>query len=130
MSSLQTQVLREAGLLTITLDGRLDGNSAPGFGLLLNEQLDQGCERVVLDLTALRFVSSAGLRELTLLARRLGRDRRAVLVGVPAIVDEVLAMSGIGPFFDRAASREEATDPRPAGATGFLRRIFSGKTTS
>lgn len=127
MSSLNMSSREEQGVVVWELAGRLDGNSAPGFGRRLEERAEPG---VVLDMRGLEFISSAGLRELVALAKRLARSKaKAVLVGATGPIDEVLDISGVGGFFLRAESVEAAIR---LGAEkhggGFLARLFPGSS--
>jgi len=55
--------------------GRLDTNTYHEFKTALNAELDQTKPRhLVIDLTDLEYVSSAGFREFFLAGRRMGRD--------------------------------------------------------
>jgi anti-sigma B factor antagonist len=51
----------EAGGVVLALSGELDVVSAPELALCLNELLAESHERVVLDLSELAFVDSAGI---------------------------------------------------------------------
>lgn len=125
--SLQLDFKQEPGLLTVSLHGRLDGNSAPEFGVRLAEHLEAGATSVILDLGGLTFVSSAGLREFLKLAKKQG-THKAVLVGAQPAVVQVLEISGMGSLFLSARDGNEARD-RIGGtnARGFLGRLFSGQ---
>jgi anti-anti-sigma factor len=114
----------ERGVLVLELAGRLDGNSSPGFGRLLEEKAGGA---VVLEMRGLEFISSAGLREFVTLAKRLARSKsKAVLVGATGPIDEVLEISGVGAFFLRAGDVEAAIRLCVEKRGGFLARLFPG----
>lgn len=119
---------QEQGVVTVELVGRLDGNSASEFGRLLAERLGETEEAPILDVRGLEFISSAGLRELLILAKRFARRKpRTALVGVTAPIDEVLELAGLNAFFLRADSVEDALRLRTEkSGGGFLTRLFSG----
>lgn len=50
--------------MRLTLTGRLDSDTAPDLDSRLVEAVGQGADALVLDLSALDFISSAGLRVL------------------------------------------------------------------
>jgi anti-anti-sigma factor len=113
----------ENGTLIITLAGRLDGNSSPEFGRDLAAQLNPAATGAILEVGALEFISSAGLRELMTLARTLHKNKgKAVLVAVPPPVHEVLDISGMSSLFLRAGGRDEAL--RLLAGGGLLGRLF------
>ena len=118
------------GLLLLQLEGRLDGNSAPALGRAIGEKLPEDCTQVVLDLGLLSFISSAGLRELMVLAQKLDRrgKSKAVVSGVQPAVAEVLEISGMSALFKPAATVAEARRLAAGGSAkgGFLGRLFSG----
>lgn len=124
---LQLDFKPEPKILTVSLAGRLDGNSAPAFGAQLAEHLEAGTRSVILDLSALEFMSSAGLREFLKLAKRQGANK-AVLVGAQPAVGQVLEISGMGSLFLSAKDGDEARG-RIAGSNGrgFLGRLFSSQ---
>lgn len=114
------------GPLSIRLTGRLDGNSAPGFGRELAVHLHPTTTGVVIDVRGLEFISSAGLRELMTLARKLRQNKaKAVLVAAPPAVNEVLEISGMVSLFLRADNQDEALRLLSGGG-GFFGRLFSG----
>lgn len=125
MSSLNTSAREERGVLVLELAGRLDGNSSPDFGRLLEEKAGGA---VVLEMSGLAFISSAGLRELVTLAKRQARAKsKAVLVGVTGPIEEVLEISGVGAFFLRAGDVETAIRLCAEKRAGdFLARFFPG----
>lgn len=120
---------RESDGVVLVLEGHLDGNSAPEFARLLAEQIEPECRSVVLLAGGLEFVSSAGLRQFVILAKRLNQlNAKAVLVGAPLHIEEVLEVSGIGSFYLRAADTTQALAlcRERAGGLGFFGRLFSG----
>ena len=135
MDSLQLEFHHESGILVGKLSGRLDGNSAPEFGRRVAEELAAGPIPVVLDVTDLAFISSAGLREFVGLAKRLSPAKlKASLVGVSPTVSEVLDISGLTALFLRLDSVESAKQQIAGSGTGsgngLLGRLFSGLSKS
>jgi anti-anti-sigma factor len=81
------------------------------------EQADLG---IVVDMSQLRHIDSAGVRLLFDLRRRLGRHRQHLALAVPADsrIREVLEMTAVHQAMPVAASVEEAVDAvRAAGAS-------------
>ena len=54
--------------------GRLDTEGAPEMGATLDHLLDEGNTRLILDLSGVDYMSSAGLREMVRIFKRARRD--------------------------------------------------------
>lgn len=92
---MNTDVKHENGVVTIAVSGSVDALTAADLSSVISGQISEGNVRLVLDLTMLEFMSSAGLR--TLLggvkeSRSNGGDLR--LVSNNPGIDKVLKMSG------------------------------------
>ncbi len=98
---------QEAGRAVAVLDGRLDTATAPMTEAKLTEMLKQG--GVIADLSAVRYVSSAGLRVL-LKAAKLAKEGKVpfAVVGLQAPVREVFEISGFDKIIPAFATRAEA----------------------
>ncbi|MBX6384422.1 MAG: STAS domain-containing protein [Microbispora sp.] len=84
------------GTTVIALTGEIDGRSGPGVRRRLMELLpDDG--RVLLDMSGVTYLSSAGLRVLLLLHRAAGA--RIALAGVPPEIETVMAATGLLDLF-------------------------------
>ena len=114
----------------VTLEGRLDGNTADDFGKVLEQNLAAGEREVVLDVTKLEFVSSAGLREFIQLIRRLEAVKaRPAVFGLSASVEQVLQVTGLEALFHRTndlASALAAVAGKGEARAGFFGRLFGG----
>lgn len=67
-------------VLVLRPQGRLDSSGAPGFEQRVRERLAEGQRRLVIDLGALDYVSSAGLRILLVAARSLKAEGGALVL--------------------------------------------------
>jgi anti-sigma B factor antagonist len=98
----------ENGIGTARLEGSLDGKTAPE----VREQLKPflaAHDKLILDLTKVDYLSSAGLRLLLLLYRELSaRKGKLVLLGVSEDIRTVMSHTGFLNFFTLAGSEEEA----------------------
>jgi anti-sigma B factor antagonist/stage II sporulation protein AA (anti-sigma F factor antagonist) len=96
------------GVLVIAPEGRLDSNTAGALEGALRERLD-GHRRLVIDLAAVDYVSSAGLRVLLLAAKRL-RDAQGdlVLCSLADSVRQIFEFAGFTRIFTIEPSRESA----------------------
>ena len=100
---------REEGLFTIaTVAGDIDGKSAAQAQAALLSLLDNQ-PVLVLDVTNVGFMSSAGLRVMLLLYRQASaRKGRVVLVGLSDEIKDTMAMTGFLSFFTVASNLDDA----------------------
>ena len=95
-------------ICVVSLTGRLDTVAAPEFDKSMDVHLEQDVQAYLLDLGGLEYVSSAGLRSLLVLAKRLqAAKRKLVLCGLNELIDEVFDVSGFKPLFTIRAGPEE-----------------------
>ncbi|MDA0242660.1 MAG: STAS domain-containing protein [Chloroflexi bacterium] len=86
----------------VEIVGRIDSNNAPELDTLLSELLDRGRYQLVLDLSAVSYMSSAGLRALVGTLRTCKKNGGDVrLVNISARVEEVLDLAGLTSLFER-----------------------------
>jgi anti-sigma B factor antagonist len=79
----------------VAIAGKLDSNTSPEAQQVLDGILAGGARKVVVDFTALDYISSAGLRVLLGTARRLNGTGGALrLFGLNETVREVFQISG------------------------------------
>lgn len=84
------------GDLVIDLRGDVDDLSAPHLWSLLEIELDTGPPRVVLDLSRVSFLSSAGVTVIIRLLRRLSVTEAELVIRSPsATAQRVLEVTGI-----------------------------------
>lgn len=99
------------GQLVLGVEGRLDANSSGAFQeRLLSEVEKRPNSRIVIDLTGLNYLSSAGLRVLLVAAKsskKIGSEVR--LAGMRPHVEEVFTISGFDALFQIFPSPEAAT---------------------
>lgn len=82
------------GIARITLTGELDAASAPAFKAEIEKAASSKPRRLVLMLSGLEFMASAGLRVLIFAKQKLGSGTDIYVVGAqPSIVD-TLEMTG------------------------------------
>src|SRR5947209_16107802 len=92
--SLDTRLTIEDGVATVVLAGEADSASAPALNRVLTAATRDPLRRLVLDVTELTYLSSAGLRCLVYAHQRLGRGVRIVLVGLRDEVAETIRLTG------------------------------------
>ena len=79
--------------LTVFLSGRLDTSTAPEFNAYMTGALD-GIAELTVDCSNLDYVSSAGLRELLILQKRMNMQGKMKVTGVNELVYEILEVTG------------------------------------
>jgi anti-anti-sigma factor len=88
---------------------RLDGSSSPALEQELGRYIDAGDRLFVIDLSTVEFISSAGLRVLMVVAKRVkAYGGRLVLCAVPMPIREALDAVGYSLIFDVFQDYEEA----------------------
>lgn len=86
--------------LVVTLDGRIDANSAKELEQQCLSWIDGGEKQLVLDFAAVHFISSAGLRVILLIAKKLEPlQGRVKLCGLNATLKDVFEISGFSKLF-------------------------------
>ena len=79
--------------LTISLTGRLDTTTAPQLEAELKESLS-GVEHLVLDFSALEYLSSAGLRVLLAAQKQMNKQGDMVVRHVNETIAEIFDVTG------------------------------------
>jgi anti-anti-sigma factor len=95
------------GVAVVHLEGNLDTTTAPSVQTHLDGRIDGGANTLIVDFSAVDFVSSAGLRVLLATAKKLRPDGILRLYGLNDSVREVFDVSGFStiiPIFDDQAS--------------------------
>ena len=83
--------------MTIELKGRIDSNNASQVEKNILDRLDgKRGEPVVLDASALEYISSAGLRVLLSAHKIMSRQGKMRLINVNEVVQEVFDVTGAG----------------------------------
>jgi anti-sigma B factor antagonist len=97
----------------VKVSGRVDSSTAPQFSQVMDSQISKGIHKIVIDMSALEYMSSAGFRAL-LGAQRNCRHNRGeiVLAAVPTRIREALELAGFTELFK--------TFPDPLEAVGSL----------
>lgn len=97
----------------ISLSGRLDTTGTAEIALKFTSLSTTAKRRVVVDLTAVTFLASVGIREIISNAKALGQrgGKLVLFVGNNSIVSKTLETTGIDtliPMFDDMAEAERA----------------------
>ena len=90
---MQINYNKEAEKLTVAPNGRLDTTTAPEFEKTFGEILE-GVSDLVLDMTNVEYVSSAGLRVILKVQKVMFNQGKMKLIGVNESVMEVFEITG------------------------------------
>lgn len=96
---------------TVLVDApaRLDGMNSGEFGTLLTNLIEAGAHRLILDLSGLDYLSSAGVRALLLAQKAVEtRGGKMALLSCRPPVREVLRICGLEQLAPRVESIEAA----------------------
>lgn len=85
---------RNGGTALITLEGELDALTAPAFQVEIDQAAEGEVDRLVLDMTSLTYLSSAGLRALVFARQKMADDVKIVLVSVSEEVEQTIRLVG------------------------------------
>lgn len=101
-------------ILTVALTGRLDGTTSKGVEDHLLNAIDAGARRVVLDLSGLDYVSSAGLRVFMMAAKRLKTAGGSIMAcGLKPSIQELFQIADFTRLIPACATRAEALQAIP-----------------
>lgn len=96
------------GVTVLAVQGRIDSTTAAAFGARIEAAVGGSQRRVLLDLSGLEYISSAGFRVLYLAAKRAGETGAALVICcMPERVRELFSIAGFLKFFTVVASQEE-----------------------
>ena len=100
---------RQEGILSICVDGRIDGSNVVEFEEAIRDALEDDDRVVIMDLENLRYISSAGLRAVLLTGKNLkGRGSELVLCSLSEPIRKVFEISGFDTLFAIHPSRTAA----------------------
>lgn len=94
----------------VSVVGRVDSATAPQFTQALDAQMEKGIFKLVVDMSALEYMSSAGFRALLAAQRNCKRYNRGevFLATVPDRIREALELAGFTELFKTYADPLEA----------------------
>lgn len=96
-------------VLVAQLEGQINSANATGLEADLMGHVDKGQYKIVLDLARLNYISSAGLRVVLMLAKRLKQGGGALsLCNIQPAVREVFDISGFLAILPVRDTREDA----------------------
>lgn len=103
------QVTEQGSIALVKISGRIDSTTANNLGSGLAAVIDDGHRRIVLDLSLVDYMSSAGLRELVAALKRVKKVSGDMRIANPSSrVREVMEMAGLDTIFLIFDTQDEA----------------------
>ncbi|MFA6703159.1 MAG: STAS domain-containing protein [Dysgonamonadaceae bacterium] len=94
------EIKTESDILIITIEGSIDSKTASEVQQKILEASVES-NNVIIDLTKVDFVSSAGLRVLLMVYRQIkAKNGKVILVGVSEEITEIMSITGFINFFE------------------------------
>lgn len=106
---LDIHVSEEQQVTLVVVNGRVDSLNAGELGTSLGSVIDNGSTQLVLDLSAVAYMSSAGLRELVSAFKKVRRVNGDLRIAQPSSrVQEVIEMAGLDTIFQIFPTNSDA----------------------
>lgn len=106
---LEVSESREPGVVIVGLAGRLDGSTVASLDDRLARLVQAGERRLVLDLTALEYISSVGLRTILVVAKQLrAAAGKLAMASLQDQVRQVFDLAGFSTLLTVCPTRPEA----------------------
>jgi anti-sigma B factor antagonist len=107
--SMEIEAIKRQGVVVLSLEGRLDSNTAPSLEERLKGLMGTGETLFVLDFDKLDYISSAGLRVLINAAKELKCDNgQLCLCSIRDYIREVFDICGLTRFFPMHPTVEDS----------------------
>ena len=99
---METSIKKYKNCDLVTLSGRVDSSTAPDLTKILDSLTGDSRYKIILDMSDLEYMSSAGFRTLLSSQRECKRFNRGeiLLASVPQIVKEALDLTGFDELFE------------------------------
>lgn len=106
---MEIKQVKHGDIALLNLIGRLDANTSGELESVLIPMIDEGEKKIILDFSALDYISSAGLRLLLLAAKKLRNNKgEIILCSMKDFIKEIFEISGFTPIFTIVDSKEDA----------------------
>jgi anti-anti-sigma factor len=90
----------ENGIVVVEVEGKMNTTDSPEAGAYLDELIDEGATKILLNLSGVDFVASTGLRVILAAGKKLmAVGGKLVICGLNPTVKEVFRMSGFSQMF-------------------------------
>lgn len=93
------------------VEGKINSLTAPDFEIALEQAIQGEPKNLIVNLEGVSFLSSAGLRSILRIAKRLEKnDKTIAFAGARDLVAEVIRLSGVHKLFPLCATTQEARE--------------------
>lgn len=103
---MSVNIIKEADFTIAEVTGDIDGKTAPVAQAQIVPLAGEDC-KLMLDMSGVSYMSSAGLRMLLVLRRQVPSSGRLVLVGLSESLKDTMSVTGFLDFFTVSDTREE-----------------------
>ena len=111
---MQLTVQRNNGSAVVDVKGRLDAITAPAFEESCAPVVDGSYRSVIIDLRQLEYISSAGLRSLLIVGKKIRKTGGAMSLCVSeGLVRDVLTTANFDSLFPVSESLDQAAEQTP-----------------
>ncbi len=106
---MEISIEQQSDVAIVVAGGRLDAAGAPEIETRCKDLIQKGSKRLLLDMAAVEYISSAGLRSLLVLAKAVKAvGGTLILCSLTPAVREVMTISGFDNILSLAADRSVA----------------------
>ena len=106
---MDVRITKTGQIVIAEVDGRIDGTSAAELDTKVGAVIPDADQGLICDLSGVSYVSSAGLRVILIIAKRLSNQNSAFSIcGLSEQVNEVFRISGFHKIVSIYKTREEA----------------------
>ncbi len=108
---MELNVRNETKATVVEVKGKVDTLTAPEFGKYLKEQIDKNENTLIVNMTELYYMTSAGLREILGAGKMLRKKHMDILLAAPqGNIMEVFKISGFSSLFKIFDTEESALE--------------------
>lgn len=126
---MKLETLKYEDVLILKFTGEFDAFNLPRFSAKLDEMVDRGSRRLVLDLRALKFINSAALGYLIKTSKRLKELGGAMVIARPSrFIQKTLATLGLDGVFTAYETVEAAVQSFKTGTAVGQIQIDTAET--
>ncbi len=106
---MEFQTEKRGQRVVLWASGRMDANTSSEFEQKCEDLINDGTKDIVVDLSGLEYISSAGLRSILAIGKKLkGEGGNFSFCNLQGMVKEVFDISGFGSLFAIHGTLEEA----------------------
>lgn len=106
---MQIQTNKAGDAIYMEVSGRMDAAAAPSFEAQCQKFIEDGAKSAVADFETLEYLSSAGLRSILIISKKLkANGGKLVFCNVKGTVKEIFDISGFSSMFEFYTDSEKA----------------------